>query len=70
MGARTGFTLALLLVLALVCLGATLWIHRGFRARSAPTVSEAYIARKIRNFAIPMSERRSKSLLDLTAENL
>jgi hypothetical protein len=58
MGARTGFTLALLLVVAVLCLGATLWIHRGFRARSTPPASEAYLARKIRNFAIPGAERR------------
>src|SRR5580765_7345153 len=70
MGARTGFTLALLLVLAVLCLGATLWIHRGFRARSTPAASEAYLARKFRNFAIPASERRSKNVLDATADNL
>jgi len=70
MGARTGFTLALLLVVSVIGLAATLLIHRGFRARSAPTASEAYIARKIRNFAIPSAERRSKSLLDPTASNL
>jgi len=70
MGARTGFTLALLLVLALIGLAATLWIHRGFRARSAPTASEAYIARKVRNFAIPSVERRSKNLLDASVDNL
>jgi hypothetical protein len=51
MGARTGFTLALLLVLAVLCLGATLWIHRGFRARSTPAAPEAYLARKIRNLS-------------------
>jgi len=70
MGARTGFILALLLVLAVVCLAATLWIHRGFRARSTPAASEAYLARKIRNLAIPSSERRSRSILDATQDNL
>jgi mono/diheme cytochrome c family protein len=70
MSARTGFTLALLLVLAVLCLGATLWIHRGFRARSTPAAPEAYLARKIRNLAIPASERRSKNVLDATADNL
>jgi hypothetical protein len=70
MGARTGFTLALLLVLAVLCLGATLWIHRGFRARSTPAAPKAYLARKIRNLAIPASERRSKNVLDATADNL
>jgi hypothetical protein len=41
--------LALLLVAALVCVGGAFWIHRGFRARSTPAASEAYLARKIRN---------------------
>jgi hypothetical protein len=63
MKARTGFFLALLLVAALVCVGGAFWIHRGFRARSTPTASEAYLARKIRNFAIPTSERHSKNPL-------
>ena len=70
MAARTGFTLALLLVTAVLCLGATLWIHRGFRARSTPTRSQAYLAKKLRNFAIPSSERRLKNAFDATAENL
>ena len=70
MKARTGFFLALLLVAALVCVGGAFWIHRGFRARSTPTASEAYLARKIRNFAIPTSERHSKNTLDATPENL
>ena len=70
MKARTGFFLALLLVLAVLCLGATLWIHRGFRARSTPAASEAYVARKIRNFVIPASERHSKNTLDATPGNL
>src|SRR5689334_1586169 len=70
MKARTGFILALLLVAALVCVGGAFWIHRGFRARSTPAASEAYLARKIRNFAIPASERHSKTTLDATPENL
>jgi cytochrome c553 len=70
MKAWTGFLLALLLVAALVCVGGALWIHRGFRARSTPAPSEAYVARKIRNFAIPTSERRSKNTLDATPGNL
>ena len=70
MKARTGFFLALLLVAALVCAGGAFWIHRGFRARSTPAASEAYLARKIRNFAIPASEQRSKNTLDATPENL
>jgi hypothetical protein len=70
MSARAGFALALLLVFAILCLGATLWIRRGFRARSTPTASEAYLAHKIRNFAIPASERHSKTTLDATPENL
>jgi predicted CXXCH cytochrome family protein len=70
MKARTGFFLALLLVAAVFCVGGAFWIHRGFRARSTPTASEAYLARKIRNFAIPTSERHSKNTLDATPENL
>jgi predicted CXXCH cytochrome family protein len=70
MKARTGFLLALLLVAAVVCVGGAFWIHRGFRARSVPSDSEAYVARKIRNFAIPLSERHAKNTLDATPENL
>jgi len=35
------------------CIGATLWIHRGFRARSVPTAAEAYLARRVRNVTDP-----------------
>jgi mono/diheme cytochrome c family protein len=70
MKGRTGFFLALLLVRALVCVGGAFWIHRGFRARSTPAASEAYLARKIRNFAIPASEWHSKNRLGATPENL
>lgn len=50
MKARTGFSLALLLVAAMACAGGAFWIHRGFRARSTTTTaSEASLARKIRN---------------------
>jgi hypothetical protein len=67
--ARTGFTLALLPVFAVLCLGATLWIRRGFRAPSTLTTSEPTWPFKIRNLAIPASERYSKTTLDKKSGN-
>jgi predicted CXXCH cytochrome family protein len=67
---RTAFLLALLLVATIAAIAGTLWIHRGFRANSTPTALEASVARQIRNFAIPRSERTAKIEIDPTSDNL
>ena len=47
--------------LAAIVFGAML--HRGFRATTAPTWLEIKLARAVRNFAIPASERNAKNPL-------
>src|SRR5579859_5814548 len=68
MKARTGFFLALLV--AVTFTGMAFLKYRGFRANSAPTVLEAFVARGVRNFTIPSSARIATNELDPTPDNL
>ena len=54
----------LMLVAGLLILGALgfVAIKRGFRANASPPVWEAMLARTVRNFSIPASEREQKNL--------
>ena len=70
MTAPKAFFLALLLVGLVGLAGALLWMVRGFRATSTPTAAEAFLARKVRNFAIPHSERTAKNTIDPAPDNL
>lgn len=59
----------LLLAAAVVCvLAATLWFVKshGFSARDKPTAVEAFIARGLRNFAIPAEAAQMQNPLTLT----
>jgi predicted CXXCH cytochrome family protein len=55
------FLLALLLLAVLGALGFILVISRGFRANASPSATEAYLARTVRNLAIPRDERHRKN---------
>ena len=70
MNNRYAFLRALLVLGALALIGAAFLVHRGFRANSTPTAAEAFLARKIRNFAIPYSERTTKNTFDPSPDNL
>jgi hypothetical protein len=70
MNNRLGLLRMLLMLGFLAILAAAFLLHRGFRATSTPTVAEAFFARKVRNFAIPHSERVAKNTLDASPDNL
>ncbi len=61
---------ALLAVGALTAIGVALVMQRGFRASSEPSRIEFFVARTMRNLAIPTRERDAKNPLAANAENL
>ena len=50
-----------LVVILVAALCAGLLMLRGFRAKSTPSAFETAVTRTVRNFAIPLSERRAKN---------
>ncbi len=65
-----GIFLAVLTVSLVIAIAGSLLVHRGFRASTVPTPWEAYVARRVRDFAIPASERANKNPVPPTAEAL
>jgi predicted CXXCH cytochrome family protein len=63
-------SVALLAAIFLSTLFATLWIQRAFRTSSGPARWETAIARIVRHFAIPRTERQRMDPLAPSAENL
>jgi mono/diheme cytochrome c family protein len=63
-----GVTTALVVVLALVALGGTLFLRGGMSARTEPSGLEARLARKMRSMAIPADARSARNPLPRTAE--
>jgi predicted CXXCH cytochrome family protein len=57
-------------VATVAAIWATLLIRRGFRATAAPSPWEAAVARRVRDFAIPVRASRETNPLPPTAENL
>ncbi|HWO39461.1 MAG TPA: hypothetical protein VNO32_62610, partial [Candidatus Acidoferrum sp.] len=57
-------------IAGLSILGLALLIGRGFRATSTPTSFERVLARRVRNFAIPLRERIAKSPVTESSESL
>ena len=55
--------LALLVIVIGGAVGGALLIRRGFRATSTPSRWEAALARRVRNLAIPASQRNLKNPL-------
>ncbi len=56
------------LALGVLCLTFLMW--RGFRATSTPSAFETFVARTVRNLAIPRSERHKKNPLQTDSEAL
>jgi mono/diheme cytochrome c family protein len=59
---------ALLIILVVAAICGVLLVRRGFRASSAPAKWETFIARTVRNFAIPREERDRKNPLEPTSD--
>jgi predicted CXXCH cytochrome family protein len=59
---------ALLIILVVGAICGILLVRRGFRASSAPAKWETFIARTVRNFAIPREERDRKNPLEPTSD--
>ena len=57
-------------IVGLSILSLALLIGRGFRATSMPTSFERVLARRVRNFAIPLRERIAKSPVTESSESL
>ncbi len=62
--------LALLMIGALTAIGAAILLERGFRATTEPSRVELFVARSLRNLAIPARERAAQNPLAANAENL
>ena len=72
---RDNRSMRIILVVVLVAgtiaaVGAALLIRRGFSAQSEPSAFETAVARRIRNIAIPRSERQRKNPWNATPETL
>ena len=65
-----GIAVAALILCLVLAIAFGLLIHRGFRAGTVPPPWEASVARTVRDFAIPASERRVKNPVPATAETL
>ena len=59
---------AILAITGMLCF--VLIVRRGFRATSEPSLLERTVARRVRNFAIPIRSRREKNPLKASAGNL
>lgn len=70
MRVRKWLPLAVLLILVIAVLGGALLIHRGFRATNRPWSIETAIARRFRDYAIPVAARNEKNPLQATPQNL
>lgn len=62
------FLMALLILMFVAILGSAFLIHRGFRATSTPLPLEAALARHLRDFAMPRTERHRKNPFAPTSE--
>ena len=60
--------MALLILVLVAILGSVFLIHRGFRATSTPLPLEADLARHVRDFAMPRTERDRKNPFAPTSE--
>jgi predicted CXXCH cytochrome family protein len=64
------FLLGVLLVFAVVLIGAAAFIHRGFRATNHYLPLETVVARTARDFSIPGAAKDEKNPLDATPQNI
>ena len=68
---RTTFALLAVAAVLLGCFTAGAWMLRhGFSARDEPTAVEAFVASRLRHFAIPRSAREAKNPILRTPEVL
>ena len=63
------FLTALLVLVIVGMMGGAYLVHRGFRATSTPLPLEAALARRVRNFAMPPSERNRKNPFGPDSDN-
>ena len=64
------FATGLLILLIIGAIGATVLIHRGFRATAKPPRLEAVLARTARNLAIPRTERNQKNPFEPASDTM
>ena len=62
--------LAMVIVMALIAVGAASVMHDGLSSRANPTAMETMVARKVRHMAIPASSRKLQNPVAESPENL
>ena len=62
--------LTLLIVAIVVAIGFLLLIRRGFRATSAPSARETFVASAVRNLAIPRHDRNVKNPFKVSSDTI
>jgi predicted CXXCH cytochrome family protein len=69
MKARNAILLALLTVIFTIAIFLAAVVRRGFRATTAPSAFETFVARTVRNWAIPSRAGNEQNPLEATSEN-
>lgn len=62
--------LALIVLIVGAIIAGVLLVHRGFRASTTPSTWETVLARRVRNMAIPKTDRRQHNPFATNSENL